>query len=114
MPIYEFCCNGCHRNLSIFVRSVSASLSPVCPSCGSSNVGRCVSRFAYHKSMQTIHEESGEPQMFPGPDYYGDPRNIGRWTEKKFQGMGMEMPSQVRDMIDAARDGEMPGPLKDL
>jgi len=28
--------------------------------------------------------------------------------------MGMEMPSQVQDMIQAARDGQMPESVKDL
>jgi hypothetical protein len=28
--------------------------------------------------------------------------------------MGMEMPSQVEEMIQAAREGELPQPVKDL
>jgi hypothetical protein len=28
--------------------------------------------------------------------------------------MGVEMPSQVQGMIEAAREGELPGPVKDL
>jgi hypothetical protein len=63
--------------------------------------------------MSTVCEESGEPDR-AGPDYYKDPRNIGRWTEKKFTEMGMEMPSQVEEMIQAARDGEMPEPVKEF
>ena len=52
--------------------------------------------------------------MFPGPDYYRDPRNIGRWTEKRFQELGMELPGEIQQEIQAAREGEMPGPLKEL
>jgi len=43
--------------------------------------------------------------MFPGSDYYKDPRNIGRWTEKRFQDMGMEMPNEIQQQIQAAREG---------
>ena len=82
--------------------------------CGSTEVVRSVSSFAYHKSMQAIHEESGEPTMFSNPDYYKDPRNIGRWTEKRFNDMGMEMPSEIQEEIQAAREGELPESLKDL
>lgn len=64
--------------------------------------------------MKTVHEESGEPSMFPGSDYYKDPRNIGRWTERKFQDMGMEMPAEIQQKIQAAREGEMPESLKEL
>ncbi len=52
--------------------------------------------------------------MFPSSDYYKDPRNIGRWTEKKFQDMGMEMPSEIQQQIQAAREGELPESLKEL
>ena len=52
--------------------------------------------------------------MFPGLDYYKDPRNIGRWTEKKFQDMGVELPGQIQQQIQAAREGELPGSLKEL
>jgi hypothetical protein len=63
--------------------------------------------------MQTIHEEAGEPTMFPGPEYYKDPRNIGRWTEKRFKEMGMEMPTEIKEEIQAAREGELPESLKE-
>jgi hypothetical protein len=35
-------------------------------------------------------------------------------VERKFQEYGMEVPEQAREMIDAAREGELPEPLKDL
>jgi hypothetical protein len=43
-----------------------------------------------------------------------DPRQIGRWVEKRFQDYGMDVPSETREMIDAARDGELPDPVSDL
>jgi len=112
MPVYEFLCLECRRRTSLFVRSRSQSATPVCEHCGSRQLQRLISSFAYHKSIQTVWEESGDP-MSPGPDYYRDPRNIGRWAEKRLEQMGVEMPSSVRHMIDAAREGEMPPPLKD-
>lgn len=113
MPVYEFRCRSCQKKLSFFVKSINDPLAPVCSFCGSTDLSRLFSSFAYHKSMADIHEESGSPDN-ASPDYYSDPRNIGRWTEKKFKEMGMEMPSQIQDMIDAARDGEMPESVKDL
>ena len=52
--------------------------------------------------------------MHPDDDYYKDPRNIGRWVEKRFKEMGEEIPQQIQDKIQAAREGELPEPLKDL
>lgn len=113
MPVYEYICQACKRRTSVFVRKIGQEVSPVCASCGGRDLSRAFSSFAYHKSMATIHEESGSPDT-AGPDYYSDPRNIGRWTESKFEQYGMEMPSQVKEMIQSAREGELPAPVKDL
>jgi len=113
MPIYEFFCPSCREKSSFLVRSAS-SFVPKCSTCGSTDVARVISTFAQHKSLKTIHEESGEPSQFGSPDYYKDPRNIGRWAEKKFQDMGMEMPDEIQQKIQAAREGELPEPVKDL
>ncbi len=114
MPIYEFVCQNCHRKSSFLVRDISSSFTPKCSFCGSTKLARAVSSFAYHKSLQTVWEESGEPTMHPSEDYYKRPENIGRWTEKKFQQMGQELPTKVKEEIQAAREGVMPEPLKDL
>ncbi|MDP2953674.1 MAG: zinc ribbon domain-containing protein [Chloroflexota bacterium] len=106
MPIYDFRCNACQKRASFFVRTVSSPLDASCPSCGSRDLLRLVAPVAYHRSAQDIHEDAGDPDR-PGADYYQDPRNIGRWTEKRFQEMGMEIPPEVRQKIDAARDGDM-------
>ena len=113
MPIYEFRCRNCDTISSVLIKSVAAPFTAQCSSCGSSELIRVVSRFAYHKSTQTVWEESGEPRSSPNPDYYKDPRNIGRWTEKKFREMGLDMPGSIQEEIQAAREGELPKSLKD-
>lgn len=114
MPVYEFFCPVCGRKTSLLIRSASVAFEPKCSMCGNRDVRRVISTFAYHKSLKTIHEESGEPSMHPRPDYYKDPRNIGRWVEKRFKEMGMELPSEIQHKIQAAREGELPEPLKDF
>ena len=113
MPIYEFLCPRCNTVSSILVKSVTTPVAAQCAACGSHDLVRVVSRFAYHKSTQTIWEESGEPQRSPGLDYYKDPRNIGRSTEKKFKEMGLDMPESIKSDIQAAREGELPKSIKD-
>ena len=56
-------------------------------------------------------ERGSEPQRL---EDYKDPRQIGRWAERKFDEYGVEMPQEARKMIDAAREGEFPDPVKDL
>lgn len=114
MPIYEYRCGKCGRKSSFLIRIVSQPFSPVCAECQSTDMTRIIGGFAYHRSMQTIHEESGDPSAHNSPDYYKDPRNIGRWAEKKFSDMGMDMPDSLQEKIQAAREGELPESMKDL
>ncbi len=92
---------------------MAESFTGRCPACGSSDLVRAISGFAFHKSMKTVHEEAGKPQMLPSPDYYKDPRNIGRWAEKRFKEFGLDMPPQIQEGIQAAREGELPKSLKE-
>jgi len=114
MPIYEYRCQKCQLKSSVLVRNMTESSMTRCPACGSRDLIRAVSGFSYHKSMKTIHEEAGEPQMFQSPDYYKDPRNIGRWAEKEFKEAGMDMPPQLQEEIQAAREGELPESVKEI
>ena len=111
MPIYEYECGKCNIRFSTLVRGWNETTSTACPQCGSNENKRVISSFAYHKSTQTIHEESGEPTIQPGTEFYKDPRNIGRWTEKKFQDIGMEVPKEIKEEINAAREGKLPDDL---
>lgn len=75
-----------------------------------------MSKFGRAFSRSDILDRYGDPtQMHAGdPDAYRDPRQIGTWVEKRFEEYGLDLPESAREMIDAARDGEMPGPVKDL
>ena len=114
MPIYEFRCTDCGRLTSIFTRSINAPFEERCKHCGSDQVSRAPAKVAYHRSGQSIVEQYGVPDPGAGPEAYRDPRQIGRWVEQRFDEMGMELPQEARTMIDAAREGEFPEPVKDL
>ena len=120
MPIYEFRCHGCDRKVSVFLRNPSSQ--PKCPDCGSRELERLISSFAYHSSAGVWSEDKGPPPMVGDADYYKDPRNIGRWTEHRLKELGMDMRSEehsdtfsgVNEMIDKAREGELPDNIKDI
>jgi putative FmdB family regulatory protein len=114
MPIYEFRCDECSRLTSIFTRTVNAPFEERCKYCGSERVRRAPAKVAYHRSEQSILEQLGSPAEGSGLDAYKDPRQIGRWVEKRFDDMGLELPQEARTMIDAAREGDFPEPVKDL
>ena len=109
LPIYEYRCQACSRKSSVFFRSFSDTESKkvTCEHCSSEDVERVISAVAHHKTLQQIHEESGSPKDRAMPDYYKDPRNIGRWAEERFARYGQEMPEEIRTKIDAAREGSL-------
>ena len=111
MPIYEYKCKACGRLTSNFVRNVDQEAAPACRHCGG-KTARAFSAFAHHKSEAQVLERYGS--MPRTPEDYKDPRQIGRWVEKKFDDYGMDLPDEARTMIDAARDGDLPDPVKDL
>jgi putative FmdB family regulatory protein len=113
MPIYEYRCEDCKRLTNVFVRSVSSELPEVkCEHCGSLKVERAVSKFGIGKTVKQVIEEYGDPSLDEGAEYR-DPRQIGRWAERKFEEYGLEMPEEAREIIDAAREGQFPAPLDD-
>src|SRR4030042_4041053 len=99
MPIYEYKCRKCGRLTSVFVRSAGSPTDASCKACGSGELERAVSAFAYHRSESTILDDYGaEPKRL---EDYKDPRQIGRWPERKFKEEGIDMPEEAREMIDA-------------
>ena len=115
MPIYEYRCDDCERVTSIFVRSASAQFDVRCEHCDSTQLSRLMSRVNRAKTEQDVLDELGAPGVGGRPeDAYKDPRQIGRWVEQRFKDYGMELPDKTREMIDAAREGELPDPVKDV
>ncbi len=120
MPIYEFRCKACNIKSSVFIRITADPPSPICPACGSRELVRVMSSFYSPRSAENRALDTGTPSQ-PGLDYYKDPQNIGRWAEERMKSLGVDMHSEeywntfseVREMISAAREGEMPLPLKD-
>ncbi len=113
MPLYEFRCGSCGHEFVELVRNTSSDFRGKCPDCGGIELQKKISAFAFRTSESTRLEKAGDPEK-PGPGFYNDPRNIGRWTENKFKEMGVEMPSHIQSMIEASREGQFPDSMKDL
>jgi putative FmdB family regulatory protein len=115
MPLYEYLCQSCRRKSSFFVRSVFSALEPACQHCGSADLRRAVTSFAYHRSEQSRREAAGDPND-PASGYYEDPRNVGRWVEDQWSRTmpGEPLPGEIHEMIETARGGELPKPMTGL
>lgn len=110
MPIYEYRCEACGRVSNVFVRSARAEVSATCEHCGGMDLKRLMSRVSRVKSTQDVVQEYGAPRT---GEEYRDPRQIGHWVERRFQDYGMEVPAETREMIDRAREGDLPADIAD-
>ena len=108
MPIYEYRCGSCGQLSSFFIRSIGTPLKAICSHCNSPDMQRRMSSFAMGKTNQSVQDGFPSAAGPASPDYYSDPRNIGRHVEEGFQRYGIEMPKGVRDTIEAAREGDLP------
>jgi putative FmdB family regulatory protein len=111
VPIYEYRCQACEQVSSILVRSAKTATAPKCQHCGSKRLKRLISRLSRVRNEQQVMDDLGTPR--PGGQI-DDPRQIGRWVEQRFEEYGIDVPNETREMIDAARDGELPDPVRDL
>lgn len=111
MPIYEYRCADCDGLTSIFVRSASSTVDECCEHCGSSDVSRTVSQVARLRTEDGVMQELGDGS---GPQGITDPRQIGRWVEKRFDDYGMALPDSTREQIERARQGDLPAAVDDL
>ncbi len=114
MPIYEFRCDDCGRITNHFSRKPDPKAEVPCEHCESESTQRLISSFARTYSRADILERYGDPGVDGDKADLRDPRQIGSWVEKRFDEYGVEMPESAREMIDAAREGDLPDPVKNL
>src|SRR5215470_372225 len=101
MPIYEYECHDCRRRVSL-LRSISATVAPACPRCGSTALTRLMSRFATVKSEDARLESLAEGGGLGDLDE-NDPASVARFMKK----MGKEFGDELGDDFDSAVDEAM-------
>lgn len=102
MPIYEFRCADCQAITSHFTRKREIESPPACEKCGSTNTAKMMSTFA--TSIAGTPNYDGDR-----PFQFRDRSTIGQSMEQRFEQYGMDVPKKARELIDAARKGDMEG-----
>jgi putative FmdB family regulatory protein len=103
MPIYEYRCGTCNKRTSVFVRSVSSKVKPVCDHCGGKKLTRLISRVAIHRGGIDFDD----PSSMEGVDE-NDPRAMARWARQMRDEMGEDMGPEFDEMVGRMEAGEMP------
>ena len=103
MPVYEFVCNACGANLSLFVRSISSPVAGVCDRCGSKDLRRLVSRFAV---LRSGGDDLGlDDDLMSGFDE-NDPRAMASWARRMQRETGEDMGPEFDEMVGRLERGE--------
>lgn len=106
MPIYEYRCRRCGRRATILVRSFGEAATPSCPSCGSADLRKLVSRFAVMKSEDSRLEAMADPANFGDVDEQ-DPRSVARWARRMGKEMGEDLGPEFDEMVDRMEAGAL-------
>jgi len=106
MPIYEYRCEDCHKQISIFIRSISNPPNLECRFCHGQRLTRLISRIITPKSQETGLESFGNSSAAGGVDE-NDPKDMARWMKQMSAEMGENVGSDVMDEIEPG--GDAPG-----
>lgn len=110
MPIYEFVCESCGRQSSVFQRSISADLTAACPHCQSTHLRRLVSRFAVLRSANDAFDDRALDGLNTD-----DPEAMSRWARRMGEEMGEDLGPEMEGAFDdSASEGEFDGFGDDL
>ncbi len=113
MPIYEYRCQDCQRQFSVFWRTFSSADDGkvICKRCGSSKIVRLVSRVRVLKSEESRMENLADPSSWGDFDE-NDPKSMGRFMRKMMTEIGDEADDlgpdfeEVVDRLEAGQDPE--------
>jgi putative FmdB family regulatory protein len=107
MPVYEYHCNNCQRQVAIYLRGFSAS--PKCPQCGSEDLSRLFSTFAVRGSYKDIYEDILSDKRLTDGLMRNDPRALADWNKRMSRGMEDEtIAPEHEEILERMEHGEMP------
>jgi len=106
MPIYEYECKKCQKIIGYLILKPSEESQLKCKSCGSEDLKRLLSRFAYHRSEsdRLAGCDTSKPR---GEDFYKDSRNIGLWAKKRAQELGADLGPEFDEVVEKGRTGKI-------
>jgi putative FmdB family regulatory protein len=101
MPIYEYHCQACGKRVSVFQRSISATVSATCDRCGSAELSRLMSKFSTRRNDDDLFDD------IDGMNFdESDPAAMASWARKMRGQLGDEGGPEFDEMVDRLEAGE--------
>jgi putative FmdB family regulatory protein len=104
MPVYEYICNDCRKVSSIFTRSISAVVDPVCAHCRGKDLQRKISRVVIAKGTRRAVDDLDRRRLIG--HYEGrDKGSRAAWARRMANELG-EAGADFRQMAEKVEAGE--------
>jgi putative FmdB family regulatory protein len=97
MPLFEYRCDDCQRASTELAYSWSGGGVPLCRRCGSSNMTKLVSRFAFHRSWGDSLNWAPGGETLTDVDE-DDPKSLDRFMGRLKDEMGGEVTPDFEGM----------------
>lgn len=109
MPIYEYICLDCRRQVSLFFRTISEAqeATPTCPHCGSTRLVRRISRVAMLRSEESRLESLMDTNFLSGLEEE-DPRALAQFMRRMSNELGEDLGDEFGEVVDRLEAGESP------
>ncbi|PJF41186.1 MAG: hypothetical protein CUN54_02300 [Phototrophicales bacterium] len=105
MPAYEYRCNNCGRNVSLFYKTYSDydSATHTCPHCQSTDLTRLISRVAISKPSRDYSKMSSDEMLSVFES--GDSRAVGEMMQQ-ITGNDPSLGAEYHEAAERLRKGE--------
>ena len=104
LPLFEFKCKSCGRKFTALVGTIADSKPLGCPSCGSADLAKLVSRFSTARSGEDLLEDICDPDKVGDLD---NPDNVRKLAKQMGDEMGEDLGEEFEEYLeDAQRDSQ--------
>lgn len=104
MPLFEYRCKSCDKRFTALVGVIAESSQPKCPSCGSTDLSKLISRFASARSEEDMLENLADPTRYGDPE---DPSSMRKLVSEMGKELGEDMGEDFEQyMEEAGQEGD--------
>jgi putative FmdB family regulatory protein len=106
MPIYEYRCNRCKKVFSQLFLNAKEVEEVKCKFCSGKDLTRLVSSFRIHQTEESRLKDVDTSKR-PSDGFYKDSRNVGLWTKKRMNELGVDLGPQLDEIVEKGRTGKI-------
>lgn len=105
VPVYEYRCQKCAAKFQVLVGMVAGPEEEKCPKCGSTEVGRLISRFMKGRTEDArVDELADRLEIYGEPDSSSEARALMREMGKA---MDEDSADEMEEMFEADMEGNL-------